>query len=224
MKTTFFDIETGPLPEDQLRNIMPEFSAPANYKDPEKIAASVEEQRARWMERAALSPMTGRILAIGYADDYGKPVINADPDEKAIILDFFACARAAGGGTGHLVGFNIFGFDLPFIVRRAWALGLRPPQCVMPTPRFWPSYLFTDLREIWGLGDRQPEGSLDVIARSLGVGRKAGNGAHFAALMAGTEEERAAAMLYLANDIELTRALYWRIVGNDVDLGKKGAI
>lgn len=218
MKTTFFDIETGPLPEDQLRDSMPQFSAPGNFKDPDKIAANIEEQRTRWIERAALSPMTGRIVAIGYATDDSKPTISADADEKTIILDFFACAGAAGGGTGHLVGFNIFDFDLPFIVRRAWALGLRPPLCMMPAPRYWPSYLFTDLRAVWGLADRQPEGSLDAIGRALGIGRKAGNGAHFAALMAGTDEERAAAMLYLANDIELTRALYWRLVGRDTSL------
>lgn len=222
MKTTFFDIETGPLPDDKLRDSMPEFSAPPNWKDADKIAANIEEQRAKWIERAALSPTSGRILAIGYADDDGKPTINADADEASLIVDFFACARIASGGVGHLVGFNIFGFDLPFIVRRAWMLGIKPPACIMPAPRYWPSYLFTDLRDVWALGERQPEGSLDSIGRALGIGRKAGSGASFAAAFNGTPEERAGALLYLANDIELTRALYRRIVAADVGANTQG--
>lgn len=211
MKTTFFDIETGPAPIEHLREMMPEFSAPGNFKDEAKIAANIEEQRARWIRDAALSPISGRIVAIGYANDDGKPVINASPDEESLIVDFFAAARTASAESGHMVGFNIFDFDLPFIVRRAWMLRIQPPACIMPSPRYWPSYLFTDIRAVWQLGDRQASGSLDAVGRALGVGRKNGNGARFAELMQGNEEERAQAMLYLANDIELTRAVYRRL-------------
>ena len=39
-----FDIETGPMPEDILTRQMPRFSAPANWKDEDKIAAKIKEQ------------------------------------------------------------------------------------------------------------------------------------------------------------------------------------
>ena len=58
-----------------------------------------------------------------------------------------------------------------------------------------------DLRDAWQLGDRQARGSLDVIAKHLGVGTKNGNGADFAKLW---QTDRKQALAYLKNDLELT--------------------
>lgn len=58
-----------------------------------------------------------------------------------------------------------------------------------------------DLREVWQLGDRQARGSLDSIARHLGVGQKNSDGAAFAALW---QSDREKALAYLKNDLELT--------------------
>ena len=43
MKHVVFDIETIPQDEAKLLALAPEFTAPANLKDPEKIAAAIEE-------------------------------------------------------------------------------------------------------------------------------------------------------------------------------------
>jgi hypothetical protein len=58
-----------------------------------------------------------------------------------------------------------------------------------------------DLREEWQLGDRQARGSLDTIARYLGVGEKNGHGEEFARLW---REDRDRAIEYLRRDVELT--------------------
>jgi hypothetical protein len=58
--------------------------------------------------------------------------------------------------------------------------------------------------EAWKLGDFQASISLDRLAKHLGVGAKNGNGAHFAALL---QEDRAAALDYLRNDIAMTVAV-----------------
>ena len=73
MMTLYFDIETEPLPEAELREICPPFDAEAvklgNLTDPVKIRAKIEEaERSHWEDfvgGAALSPLTGRVAAIG---------------------------------------------------------------------------------------------------------------------------------------------------------------
>ena len=54
------------------------------------------------------------------------------------------------------------------------------------------------------MGDRQARGSLDAIAKHLGIGAKTGSGADFAKLW---QSDRAKAVEYLRNDIELTAKL-----------------
>ena len=61
-----------------------------------------------------------------------------------------------------------------------------------------------DLREVWQMGDRQAHGSLDAIAKHLGVGAKTGNGKDFAALW---EKDRQTAIAYLENDLSITAAI-----------------
>ena len=76
----------------------------------------------------------------------------------------------------------------------------------MPVPaglrrgRYW-SESVIDLRDLWQLGDRQARGSLDVIARHLGVGAKNGDGKEFAQLW---QSDREKAIAYLKNDVEMT--------------------
>jgi predicted PolB exonuclease-like 3'-5' exonuclease len=213
-----WDIETGPAPADELEAIAPTFEAPKNLKDPAKIEAAIAEKRADWFERAALSPITGRVLCIGFADPSTGTTwtIGDQPhlDERAIVARFFdSLADCAMGSAAKLVGWNVHGFDLPFLVKRAWALGIHVPPYLRPSSGsrfYWPSWL-VDMRQIWGLGEHQPEGSLDVVARYLGVGRKNGEGKDFARLFHGTTEQRKQALDYLENDVRLTMAVARRL-------------
>ncbi|MES2995881.1 MAG: hypothetical protein V4733_03635 [Verrucomicrobiota bacterium] len=193
-KTLVFDIETGPLPLAGLEAMMPEFEAPGNYKDPEKIASAIAEKQAAWLERAALSPVTGRVLAIGgEADGQAFQIINSD---EALLLHLFWSIISR---RTRLVGFCSHKFDLPFLLRRSWRHDIAFPDIVGPRGYFENS---VDLAEVWQCGDRTESISLDRLAKHLGVGKKSGNGKDFAQLL---ETDRESAIAYLAHDVELTR-------------------
>jgi predicted PolB exonuclease-like 3'-5' exonuclease len=105
-------------------------------------------------------------------------------------------------------GWNIHGFDLPFLVRRSWILGARVPAWLR-NGRYW-DQVFIDLMAQYALGTRDLI-SLNTAAKALSVGRKNGDGAEFAKLYNGTAEEREKAVEYLRNDLVLTVRIAERI-------------
>lgn len=251
MNTIVFDVETGPLPETELAALMPVFD-PAevktgNLKDPAKIAEKIAEAEANhrrdFFEKAALDPLTGRVVAIGmlvfdargeagpdlckFAASQrmdsspppssglrppsptpvgegqcaagGKFIIVGHEDEGQTLREFWDLTRGEMGRTTPSIGFNIFGFDLPFLIRRSWKHRVAVPFGIR-RGRYWGEEM-VDLREAWQLGDRQARGSLDSIAKHLGVGAKNGEGKAFAELW---RTDRKQAEAYLRNDLELT--------------------
>jgi DNA polymerase elongation subunit (family B) len=194
----YFDIETGPLPDAELlTQFDPLDVAIGNLKDPEKIRAKIDAARESFFEKAALDPLTGRVLAIGYLSERETTIL-ANEDEESLLAEWWHVVRGRMGTTNHLVGFNSHSFDWPFLIRRSWKYGLPVPD--LRWKGRWVEQLI-DLRDIWQLGDRQASGSLDKIARHLGLGGKNGDGALFYKLWA---TDRNAAMTYLRRDVELT--------------------
>jgi hypothetical protein len=227
LTTLTVDIETGPLPEPELLAMLPPFDPKevkcGNLKDPAKIAEKIAEAEANHLrdftERAALDPLTGRILAIGVlgfdprgelGPDWTAPIkgeIFGAEDEAAMLREFWGMVVSDDHGRlNHIVGFNLCLFDLPFLFRRSWKHGITPPAGLR-RGRYWGDNV-VDLRDLWQLGDRQARGSLDAIARHLGVGAKTGNGAEFAALW---KRDQDAAIEYLKNDLQLTAAIAGRL-------------
>jgi hypothetical protein len=214
VQTIIFDVETGPLAESELVAMMPAFD-PAevkcgNLKDPAKIAEKIAEAEANhrrdFFDKAALDPLTGRVIAIGMvlADghqdfDEGKFVIIGHDDEARTLREFWEALRGDMGRVNPVIGFNIHGFDLPFLIRRSWKHRVTVPFGIR-RGRYWSDQV-CDLRDCWQLGDRQARGSLDSIARHLGVGAKNGDGKAFAELW---QTNRQQAEAYLRNDIQLT--------------------
>jgi hypothetical protein len=164
-----------------------------------------------FVEKAALDPTTGQVLAIGYLSlkpDGQRTVVaddaqddnNGSPEHELIMAFWRQYTKCHKAGR-KMVGLNILGFDLPFLVRRSWMLGIDVPQTVRNGRYFDP--IFVDIRDVWLCGQRwgECESSLNAISRALGVGEKNGNGAHFAELL---KTDREAAMSYLRCDLELT--------------------
>ncbi len=206
MNTIVFDIETAPLPESELAALVPPFD-PAevrtgNLKDPEKIAAKIAEaevnHRRDFYEKAALDPLTGRVLAIGLIDFSGFRVLDNE-NEAALLTEFWDVCRGEMGRINEMIGFNSHLFDLPFLIRRSWKHRVPVPSGIR-RGRYWSDEM-VDLRDAWQLGDRQARGSLDAIAKHFGVGAKNGSGADFAKFW---QSDRAMAVEYLRNDLELT--------------------
>ena len=193
---TIFDIETGPAPDTELALVKPQFKAPANYKDPAKIADAIAIAEADWKEKAALSPVTGRVLCIGMADGI------LEGGEPGIISAFWNSWRHGG----LFIGWNCKGFDLPFLIRRSWALGVKIPSDLFEG-RYFNSRV-VDLMEKWACGNYGERESLDTAARTLGVGQKNGSGADFARLW---REDKPKAIEYLQNDLRITAAIAERM-------------
>ncbi len=207
-----WDIESASVSEAELAAIMPQFEAAANLKDPAKIAANLESKRQAWIEDAALDPLTGRVLCIGLLQANRFTVLE-NQNEAELLKEFWLQHVFPGG---KMIGFNTNLFDWPFVVKRGYKYGIRPPEWIRKG-RYW-SDDFVDLRELWQMGDRQAHGSLDSIARHLGVGQKTGNGKEFGKLW---ETDRQTALAYLQNDLALTQAIAIRmgvLTGHDDQL------
>ena len=211
MHATYFDIETGPLPDAELFATIPPFDPSdvktGNIKKADKIADKIKECEASYFndirEQAALSPTTGKVLAVGLETNKSTHLIAYDEED---ILNVFW--HRFEDSDNHFIGFNIFNFDLPFLIKRSWKLGVAVPNGVR-WGRYW-SDRFIDLRDLWQMGDRQAKGSLDVICRHFGIEGKNGSGKDFARMF---ELNREKALEYLANDLRMTRNVHQIMVG-----------
>lgn len=204
LKLEYFDLETCPQPIQNLRPLMPEFNAPSGWKDQTKIQAEIEKKQAKWLDDAALSPLTGEILAAVWVDMEGKATVydSDNEGEAAVIHCLFHRFRDAGMGSHYKVaGFNIGEFDIPWLIKRAWANGVVVPTGLVKMSGKWldlPPWLF-DIRHLWGMGEPYAKGDLGKIAQFLGVGEKKGSGKDFHRMWR-DPGQHADAYEYLMND------------------------
>lgn len=249
-----FDCETGPLPEEQLRELLPPFDESTveglvtgefdpssvkvgNLKDQAKIAEKIEQARAahetakansgkiiadakasHWTEfvaRAALSAVTGRVLAIGYlATETDKfAVEHCDDNERQILSAFWVKYSARRAKHRTMAGHNIASFDVPFLARRSVILGVDVPSTLLPPPsRRYLDPIFADTMQLWGFGGREPI-KLDLLGQVLGVGRKTEgfDAADFHKFWFGTPAERELAIEYLVQDLRVTAGVASRL-------------
>ncbi len=200
MKTIVFDIETVPQNEERILALAPEFKPAANLKDPEKIAASIADKKRKYIEDAALDWKTAEVVLIGMGD--GVDFNSMIADEKDLLRDFLAIIHSALC-DGHAVGgHNVKGFDLPMIINRARALGLKIPDGIITfwkgRPQ-WAENIF-DTLEILSFGKSFEGNGVEDVSRALGLPGKLGNGGDFP-LMWSADRERAIA--YNRRDVEL---------------------
>jgi DNA polymerase elongation subunit (family B) len=121
-KMMFFDIETAA--NEKMIPFLPEVTAPGNYKDPVKIASYILNKREKDESGMPLDIDFARIRAFSWAMGINSipTVILADneEDERVILGRAWANIRS----VTDIAGWNIRGFDLPILLRRAWALGV----------------------------------------------------------------------------------------------------
>lgn len=115
------DIETRPIPalvdnpaywerrESDLRT-------PANYKDPDKIAAWRSDKIHKLRQEMALSPLTGEVCVIGWHDGNDRSVLHGGSEKD--LLRRFGNDLDTILHRLPIVGFNIKTFDLPFLWAR----------------------------------------------------------------------------------------------------------
>lgn len=209
-KILIFDIETAA--DMKAVAALPEPKAPGNLKDPAKIAAAIEEKKAEQAAMAALDPDTATITAIGmsladvYALDDKSTVLKArlvgdkdTPTEAALLEWFWEDFRIAGG---RAAGYNIIGFDLPVILRRSFALGVKPN---LARPIQMAKYRTEPILDLMGvLYNWDRSRGLKWVCQRYGIPNPLPelNGSIVG------EMDRATLRKYVANDVNLTIQLY----------------
>jgi len=171
---------------------------------------AVAEGRATWLndarDKAALSPVTGQLLAIGYLSinthasvlDYITPVCT----EAGLLQRFWKQYTKCRNSGRIMVGHNIIGFDIPFFVGRSWLLGIDVPETVFERGRYIDSRTFVDTMLRFACGSRNWTG-LGTLAEAMGVGGKPDgvDGSMFGELF---KTDQQAALAYLQNDLDMT--------------------
>lgn len=119
------DLETVAAP--QCETFLDPVRAPSTYKDPAKIASYCAEKLTERVEKAGLEPDLCEIVAVGWRhpEKEGTATVytRADVDEAGLLEMTWEAIHGR-----RIVGFNIFSFDLPVLIRRSQLLGLRVPS------------------------------------------------------------------------------------------------
>lgn len=207
MNRIYFDLESSPLPVDQLTKLMPTEFPTGNTKDPEKLKAAIAAKQSEWMDNAALSAATGKIIAVTIAENNNEPEFITG-EEPALIER--ALSEISDPGI-TVFGWNLHNFDLKFLAQRASVHGIKGFSClttVFRGRRSWCEHLI-DAMQVWNMAYGHVSGSsLGAVALALGVGEKTGNGKDFADLL---KTDPDAARAYAVNDVCLLRKIVERL-------------
>lgn len=202
------DIETCGLPNaaDFLEPVTPD----ARLKDPDKIKADIAEKEQARIQKLALDWNVGRVAAVGFWTEVGG--VQAEPceDESTEALTLASFWNIARNRT--IVGFNVKGFDLKFMVQRSRYLGVAYPQLDFSKySRKGITDLFLDLTFGDGMYDSGcMKRTLKAFAKRFGLPvDDVVKGADVPALVAAGEWDKVIA--HVTSDVELTVALARRL-------------
>jgi hypothetical protein len=210
------DIETCSLPNaaDFLEPVQPA----KNLKDPEKIKADIDARTLEREQKLALDWNVGRIAAIGWwTEEQGlqADVCKVEGDEASLLRAFWTECRHR-----IIVGFNLKGFDLRFMVQRSRYLGVPHPILNFSKyDRRGITDLYLDLTFGDGTYDQGAmRRTLHAFCKRFGIPvDDAIKGADVPALVTAGDWE--AVLTHVRSDVELTRALAQRLgVVRDVPL------
>lgn len=215
----YFDIETIPdQAPDALDRARRQVKAPASLKKRESIdawlAENSEEAAREILHKTGRDGATGHVCTIAWANNGGEiEVRHAESriEEEWVIREFFEALEPYHAET--LVGHNIAGFDLPFLLKRAVILGIPlPPAHKMPRdPKPWGSEVFDTMTAWAGSRDRI---SLDRLCGALGFHGKDGfDGSMVAEAWAAGEHRKI--VEYCRDDVDLVRRVHQRFLRVD---------
>lgn len=180
-----------------------------------------QEYEENLITRSPLDPMVGVVLAIGILKDDGTTMILGDQDEpeEMILASFWEWIGEMIQMGCPFISWNGDGFDLPFLLKRSWLLGVDPfPGILDDSGRYW-HRLHIDLMKKWGCGKfgRDAWAALDTVAQAFGFKGKAKDevtGENFHHHWAQGGKPRQKAVEYLKADLVATRQLAERILGH----------
>lgn len=204
----YLDIETIPdQSEGAQERAKARITAPGNYKDPEKIAAYIEERAADAWLKTALSGWYGQMVAVAWAvnDDPVSYIVNLD--EHKLLTTFWRDLGRSTGNDPLFVGHKIADFDLPFLYQRSIINRVIPTVAISPSLSAYSHDVFDTSYEF--TGDRHAGIKLDELSEILRIeNRKPDglNGSDVWGLVQAGELERVGQ--YCAADVAAVREIY----------------
>jgi len=194
MTALFLDIETIPTQRqdvcayleaslrDDLTSALESVTAPANYKDAEKIAEYCANKRAalqaefldnlrQKIDATGLDGAFGQVFCIGWAIGSDAPLSVYGMDEKKVLTAFASKLRipVSRQFDTTVIGHNVSSFDLRFLQQRFIVNGIKPPMVISRAAQAkpWESDKVFDTMVQWaGVGGRI---SLDRLCLALSV-------------------------------------------------------
>jgi hypothetical protein len=158
------DLETTAIAEiDQYAD---DARIDSRLKDPVKIA----EARAAALEKAALDMDLARIVCTGLwanGDDGPSTLLSAvDQTEWADVAAAWDAIATCIGNGGQIVGYNLIGYDLPLLMRRAQYLSV--PHQPIDLNKYRPGAVL-DLQQVLSFQGAKPFRSLAFYCRRFGI-------------------------------------------------------
>ena len=213
----YLDIETLPTERaDVIDMLASQIKPPATYKKPESIAQWLTENRESELDslvrKTALDGAFGRICCFGFAID-DQPADTFVGTETDILAGVSTLLNALNSDryTTLIIGHNICGFDLRFLLQRYIVNQLPVPFLIRYAANLkpWESDKVFDTMTQWaGVGNRI---SLDKLCMALGVNSPKGDldgSKVFDYWKAGRIAEIAE---YCKKDVEATRQVFRRM-------------
>jgi predicted PolB exonuclease-like 3'-5' exonuclease len=213
------DIET--IPNTAMIDRLPEPEVLlGNLVDPAKIRAKQEAAKATQVEKMALDPLYGRVLCVAMVGEDGGsncPIMPEATEEHERTLLQWLFGEYLCNPELRLVTWNGNGFDMPFIYRRAMALGVSPKHFGAPPLSTWTKKYgndrHIDMMQAWGGTGGKDYIKLDVVAKGLlGESKNEIDVTQFIEQMK-TPEGRSEIVKYCIQDTEIAMAIYKRALG-----------
>lgn len=215
----FIDIETVPTQEQWFKDYIAEKHADNPYTRSDKVAwfddQGREELIARDLHAGGLNPVTGEVVAVSMARNHDEPIVfyrTLEQSEKALMADVIEYIQSSGFIT--FVGYNVKGFDIPFLATRQVMLRMEKQSNKLHYARDaqpWNSdVVFDIMQEINGWRSRDNL-SFDLVCRAVGItGIKDDmDGSQvWQAMQDGRAEDVAR---YCRNDVANTQRLYYHL-------------
>lgn len=186
-KLLFFDIETvsqyeelKELPEEKQKiwysyktNMEKRVTDPSRLPTVKNVDDSYEYWQEVYRQTAAFFPEFGKIacISMAFVNKDGKVKFESfyGEDEVDILKQTRNVFNKVDGLGFELCGHNIKGFDIPFMGKRYFINGLKPPK-MFPSHDTKPWELkLVDTKDVWQFGNNWSLGSLDLVCSVLDV-------------------------------------------------------
>lgn len=224
LKHIFLDIETIPTQRDDVRQYVAKtVTHPGNISKAETIAKWNEESRPAAVEEAVaktgLDGAFGQVVCIGIALGDAEPTVIASLNERENLLDLNDVLENIPQKEylfTLIVGHNVSGFDLRFLLQRFIVNQVKPHPIIVRAAQAKPwesDKVYDTMVQFAGTGNRI---SLDKLCLALGLPGKGDiTGADvWPMVQAGKLQEVAD---YCADDVIKTRAVFKRMTFATVD-------